>query len=90
MNPNYEYAAIRQRMLSMLRSRFEGREMITQVEAAQVYGYADSYKAEKAVLCNLPAYRMKGRNKRYAITDIASDLASRAEIPTATGRRRRV
>lgn len=88
MNEGYEYAAIRQRLLSTLRSKFDGREMVTQVEAAQIYGYKDAYKAEKAVLHNIPHYRMGGRTKRYALVDIASDIARRAEVPVAGGKGR--
>lgn len=59
--------------------------MIDLTQAAHLYGYKDLNKAKRQ-LGDLPAYRFGKRKVRYALTDIASDLARRARPPQGGGR----
>ena len=79
------YQELRQKWVQTLRSRFDGREMLNMTEVAQVYGYRDANKA-KAEVAHLPAYHCgaHGKRRKYAIGDIAGDLAQRAQIPGAS------
>lgn len=76
----YNYAAQRQRILQSLRSRFGDTEMIDLTQAAHLYGYKDIRKGKKQ-LQDIPAYEFGDRKVKYALTDIASDLAKRARLP---------
>ena len=82
MARDYTYQETRQRLLQSLRSRFGDTEMIDQTQAAHLYGYKDVGKA-KAQLAQLPAYEFGRQKVRYALTDIASDLARRARYPNS-------
>lgn len=73
-----EYAKCRQQFLNDLRARFDGKEMICKKEAAMIYGYVEARDADH-ILSQIPHYNL-GKKVKYAIGDIASDLAHRQNI----------
>lgn len=76
------YQELKQEWLRRLLSRFKDHELLDLAEVAKVYGYEDPGKAKREV-SGLPTYPVgpQKRKPKYAVKDIAADLARRARIP---------
>lgn len=76
------YKELKQEWTRVLLSRFGGHELLNMTEVAKVYGYEDTTKA-KAEVETLPAYPVGAKKCKckYAVKDIAADLARRVREP---------
>ena len=76
------YKELKQEWTRVLLSRFDGHELLNLAEVARVYGYRDPQKV-CAEIASIPAYPVgeKKTKCKYAVKDIAADLARRARMP---------